>query len=177
MSTRLETERLILRAPIEKDLPHIVEHLGQWDIASMMGMVPRPYTAAHAESWYEVQRKRISKGEPSILTITERESGNDQLIGAIWTVRNENGTGRLGYWLGIRWWGKGYITEAGRACLDHAFATWKPNIVEAGIFEDNPASGRVLEKLGFQYIDTAQEWCEARQCEVLHLNFQLEAPK
>ncbi|HET9336851.1 MAG TPA: GNAT family N-acetyltransferase, partial [Sphingomicrobium sp.] len=46
-------------------------------------------------------------------------------------------------------WGKGFATEAGRALIDIAKALKLPRL-EASHFLDNPASGRVLEKLGFK---------------------------
>ncbi|WP_084174550.1 GNAT family N-acetyltransferase [Afifella pfennigii] len=62
---------------------------------------------------------------------------------------------RLGYWIGRRFWGRGYATEAldaivAAAFLEPGFAGKDfPERLGAGVFTDNPASRRVLEKLGF----------------------------
>ena len=56
----------------------------------------------------------------------------------------------VGYWLGRPFWGKGYATEAGRRAVKFAFETLNADTLNAGWFHDNPASDRVLEKLGFQ---------------------------
>jgi RimJ/RimL family protein N-acetyltransferase len=56
---------------------------------------------------------------------------------------------RLGYWIGPRHWGRGLGTEAVGAVVGYAFRTHPADRVGAGVFGDNPASRRVLEKLGF----------------------------
>jgi [ribosomal protein S5]-alanine N-acetyltransferase len=55
----------------------------------------------------------------------------------------------LGYTLGRAWWGRGYATEAAQACLDVAFGELALSSVIAIADPANPASARVLEKLGF----------------------------
>ena len=54
----------------------------------------------------------------------------------------------MGYWIGRQHWGKGFATEASRALIEIAKTLKLPRL-EASHFLDNPASGRVLEKLGF----------------------------
>jgi RimJ/RimL family protein N-acetyltransferase len=58
----------------------------------------------------------------------------------------------LGYWIARPYWGRGYATEAGRAVIDHARHSLRLPRLSAGHFIDNPASGRVLAKLGFRPI-------------------------
>jgi RimJ/RimL family protein N-acetyltransferase len=60
----------------------------------------------------------------------------------------------LGYWIGVPYWGNGYATEAGRAVLDHGFGELGLNRVYAHCFARNPASRRVLEKLGMRHEGT-----------------------
>ena len=56
---------------------------------------------------------------------------------------------RLGYWIGRKYWGQGYGTEAIGALVDYAFRTYPAERVGAGVFHDNAASRALLEKLGF----------------------------
>ena len=58
----------------------------------------------------------------------------------------------MGYWLGVDYWGKGYATEAAAAVVDHAFTISKVQSLPSGYHKDNPASGRVLSKLGFRIV-------------------------
>jgi RimJ/RimL family protein N-acetyltransferase len=78
---------------------------------------------------------------------TEREP---ELIGSIGFGRRPSGRVELGYWIARPHWGRGYATEAGRAVLAIARDALRVRRLEAGHFTDNPASGRVLEKLGFR---------------------------
>ncbi|HEX7887447.1 MAG TPA: GNAT family N-acetyltransferase, partial [Phenylobacterium sp.] len=54
-------------------------------------------------------------------------------------------------WFGRPFWGRGYATEAVTGALRWAGSDWRKNVVWAGHFADNPASGQVLCKAGFLY--------------------------
>ena len=58
----------------------------------------------------------------------------------------------FGYWLGEPHWGKGVVTAAGRALLEYLKADARFARLEAPVFEWNPSSMRVLEKLGFERV-------------------------
>ncbi|HKG93136.1 MAG TPA: GNAT family protein [Gemmatimonadaceae bacterium] len=62
----------------------------------------------------------------------------------------EHARGELGYWVGAGMWGRGYATEAARAVVSFGFATLGLNRIQARHFLRNPASGRVLQKLGMR---------------------------
>ena len=69
----------------------------------------------------------------------------------------------IGYWIGKPWWGKGFATELGRGLVDFAAQEFGAGQIIAGHYDDNPASGRVLEKLGFAYTgDAHTEFSMAR---------------
>jgi RimJ/RimL family protein N-acetyltransferase len=55
----------------------------------------------------------------------------------------------MGYWIARSFWGRGYATEACAALIDIA-KTIGLTSLEGSHFLDNPASARVLEKLGFE---------------------------
>jgi RimJ/RimL family protein N-acetyltransferase len=57
---------------------------------------------------------------------------------------------RLGYWIGKPYWNRGYGRSAVAALVEHAFASFAGERIGAGVFFDNPASLRVLDKLGFE---------------------------
>ena len=96
------------------------------------------------------------------------------IIGGIGFRREGDGL-ELGYWVARDHWGRGYATEAGRAALEVARALGHRRI-DAGHYLDNPASGRVLRKLGFR--DTGEvrpTFCRARGGElVLARRYALE---
>jgi RimJ/RimL family protein N-acetyltransferase len=73
----------------------------------------------------------------------------------------------FGYWLGKPFWGLGYATEAAHRLVSHAFVALDQGTVHAGWFYDNPASGRVLAKLGARHNGSAMRDCRARGRAVL----------
>jgi RimJ/RimL family protein N-acetyltransferase len=85
--------------------------------------------------------------------ITLRESG--ELVGAIGIdVEERHARAELGYWIGVPYWGRGYATEAATAVVAHAFDDLGLNRVYAYHFTTNPASGRVLQKIGMRHEGT-----------------------
>ena len=57
----------------------------------------------------------------------------------------------IGYWVGEPFWGRGFATRALCLMTDYAFANFDINRLQAGVFEWNPASMRVLEKAGYKF--------------------------
>jgi RimJ/RimL family protein N-acetyltransferase len=85
---------------------------------------------------------------PSFL-IFERTDADPRLVGSCGLGRRPSGAVELGYWIARPFWGRGYATEAATALIDIA-RTLGFTRLEGSHFLDNPASGRVLEKLGFE---------------------------
>lgn len=146
----LETERLMLRAPRKDDADAVAILANDLRIAQNTSRIPHPYAREDAEAWLSAVNK--SEGETTFLVT--RPDGT--IIGACGIELREgrapHGRGsELGYWFGVRHWGKGYATEAARAVIDHAFGDLGHEVLRAGARISNPASRRVLEKCGFQW--------------------------
>jgi len=147
----LETERLLLRPPEARDIAVITLHLADYDIAKMTARVPHPYRRAHAEAFIEDAANKRAEGTAFVIIIARRMDGF--CMGCIGfgppVVEEIARAFEIGYWLGKPYWGMGYATEAGRAVIAFAFEEIKAERLLAGHAHDNPASGRVLKKLGF----------------------------
>lgn len=138
------TERLLLRPGFPEDAPALAMAIGHQAIVRNLAVVPWPYSLRDAEAFLAAPRDPVL---PSLL-ITERTNGAPQLVGACGLGRRPSGAVELGYWIARPHWGRGIATEACTALVDIARALRLPAL-EASHFLDNPASGRVLEKLGF----------------------------
>jgi 8-oxo-dGTP diphosphatase len=68
----------------------------------------------------------------------------------------------MGYWLGRPFWNQGYMTEAIRRLLDHAFTELGVTVIRAAAYPDNPASMRVQEKVGMTFVGREMEPAPAR---------------
>jgi [ribosomal protein S5]-alanine N-acetyltransferase len=111
--------------------------------------VPHPYEQGVAEEWIAGQEAAWSSGERLVLAVTTQADG---LVGAIGLhFASEHQRAELGYWIGVPYWGRGYATEAAAALLSFAFGDLGLRRVVAHHFSRNPASGRVLQKLGMRH--------------------------
>ncbi len=145
MRDEILTERLTLRKPVLTDAGQIATLLSNPEIARMTGSIPYPFFSLCAEFWVISKRSQWRRDLSYAYAITQ----NGELVGVIDIFMNGEGDRELGYWIGEPYWGHGYITEAAKAVLDEGFEKLGAAYIDAGYFEDNPASGRVLEKLGF----------------------------
>lgn len=140
------TRRLMLRPGWPEDAPALFRGVADQAIVRNLASAPWPYRPADAEAFLATERR---PDEPALL-IFRRSHNAPELVGVIGLARLGNGDMDLGYWIARPYWGRGYATEAGRALLAIARDTLRLEGVHAGHFLDNPASGRVLEKLGFR---------------------------
>lgn len=140
------TERLLLRPGWREDAPALFRAIAQPSVVRNLASPPWPYLPEHAEAFLATERK---PSEASAL-IFLRGPGSPELIGAIGFGGRSAGNAELGYWIAAPHWGRGYATEAGRAVIAAARGSLRVRRLVAGHFLDNPASGRVLEKLGFR---------------------------
>jgi RimJ/RimL family protein N-acetyltransferase len=140
------TERLLLRPGWIEDAPAIHAAIAEEAIVRNLANAPWPYRLADAESW--LSRRRPSHGGPML--IFARTQAAPALIGVVGLDPEEDGSVHLGYWIARPHWGRGYATEAGRAAIALAKDSLRLKRLSSAHFLDNPASGRVLGKLGFR---------------------------
>ena len=165
MSFHPTTQRLILRATVEPDATAFVRLLNDHDVAKNLTRVPHPYTEADFFEFLALcVRNRLHRSGYDY-AVTRAMDG--ALIGLCAIDRLDDGVWELGYWYGKQYWGQGYATEAAWPMLRFAFEDLAAETVTAGWFDDNPASGAVLHKLGFAITSVASVPCLARGCEVL----------
>ena len=146
----LETERLVLRPFEMSDAPHVQLLAGDRAVAATTKNIPHPYEDGMAEQWIGTHQVRFENGQEVVFAITRK--GGGELIGAIgltFNLAQENA--EMGYWIGKPYWGCGYCTEAGHAVLRYAFAELRLHRVHAHHLSHNPASGRVMQKLGMRH--------------------------
>ena len=138
------TERLLLRPGWAEDAPALARAIADEQVVRNLATAPWPFALQDAEAFLAAPR---DPALPSFL-ITERTDGAPRIVGACGLGRRPSGAVEMGYWIARPYWGRGFATEASQALIDIARALKLPRL-EASHFIDNPASGRVLEKLGF----------------------------
>ena len=140
------TERLLLRPGWREDAPALHRAIADETVVRNLATAPWHYRLADAEAYLAAERR---PWEPSLL-VFRRTGAAPELIGTIAFGRRPNGEIELGYWIARPHWNRGYATEAGKAVIHAARDGLRLRKLSAGHFLDNPASGRVLEKLGFR---------------------------
>ena len=140
------TERLLLRPGWSEDAPALLQAICDERIVRNLAHAPWPYSLADAEAF--LARDRDPRAAACLIFM--RTLGPPRLIGGIGFGRMPTGEIEFGYWIARPYWGLGFATEAGRAVIANARHSLRLDRLVAGHFVDNPASGRVLAKLGFR---------------------------
>ena len=83
-----------------------------------------------------------------------------ELVGLIALERMDREQSEIGYWVAPAFWNTGLAQEAVRALVEANPLNNKT--IFASVFQDNPASARVLTNNGFQYLGDAEAYSVAR---------------
>jgi RimJ/RimL family protein N-acetyltransferase len=146
----LSTARLILRPFSLADARDVQRLAGAYEIASTTAVIPHPYEDGMAEAWIGTHPAQLADGTGLVYAITLRAT--QDLCGAIGlTIKPAHRRAEMGYWIGVPFWGQGYCTEAAAALRDHAFRALGLHRLVAVHMARNPASGRVMQKIGMRH--------------------------
>jgi RimJ/RimL family protein N-acetyltransferase len=146
----LETERLILRALQKDDAKMISKLANDADVARYLSSsIPYPYELQDAYNFVENSKKEYENNEQINFVIIEKK--DNHLIGATGIgISKEHNHGTIGYWIGKEFWYKGYTVEATKALVKFVFEELELYRVSSHHFHPNPASGKVMQKIGLK---------------------------
>lgn len=131
-----------------RDIKSLVKNANNkkiWD--NLRDDFPNPYTELAARQWIEIANQSNPLTNFAIVY-------NDQAIGGIGIILQTDVYRRnaeIGYWLGEKYWHKGFVTKALKSMVEYTFSTFDVDRIFAQVFESNEASKRVLEKAGFSF--------------------------
>ena len=168
---KIETPRLILRAPIRGDVPAIAALADNPNIAERLSRLPSPYTRADAIAFVEIFAQRADERPYAIINHAGDFLG---IVGFTYVMGQH---AELGYWLGEPHWGKGYMSEAVKALLEAAFSSSLYPAVRARALQTNTPSINVLTKAGFRNLgaDTMDRLGPNKDRPIFE--FKLDAPR
>ncbi|MCJ2183148.1 GNAT family N-acetyltransferase [Novosphingobium sp. 1949] len=144
----IRSARLFLRPGWPEDRDDLHRAIADRAVIDNLSRVPWPYTPDDAAQFLDLP---VEHALPRFLITLPGRDGT-QLVGCVGLTRAPGfagGAPQLGYWITREAWGRGFASEAGRAVVDLARTLGHRRIV-ARHFIDNPASGRVLRKIGFR---------------------------
>lgn len=144
---KLATKRLVLRPFEESDSEVVEKLLNDKEIASNTRSIEYPYPPGDALKWIKRHRVMWQNGDAYNFAVCLASS--EQLVGAIGLETNKiDHNAELGYWLGREFWNQGIGTEAARRVIEYGFETIGLHRITSHHLTRNPASGRILEKIG-----------------------------
>ena len=144
----LKTERLGFRWWTAEDLPLAQELWGDLEVTKFFG---GPFSEEEIRRRFKRERARRMVHGFQYWVIELLESGEFVGVCGLRPYRPAEEIVELGFHLRPKFWGRGLATEAARAAIAHAFATYAPKKLAAGHHPENANSKKVMEKLGFQY--------------------------
>lgn len=150
----LQTERLVLRPFTLADAPDVQRLTDNPDVASTTYEIEHLYKDGMAEELIQWYNQLYEKGEGIYFAITFRTDGT--LIGTVGLRLRTHlpyKDASLNYWIGKSYWNCGYCTEAAKVVVPYGFREYDIELIFAEHFKRNPASGRVMEKIGMRYKD------------------------
>jgi RimJ/RimL family protein N-acetyltransferase len=158
-----------LRPPIEADASAISAIAGDWEVARRLARMPHPYTPEDFRFFMTHIVPRESTW--AIIALQSHE-----IVGVVGLAPDAEGnSAELGYYVGRSHWGHGFATEAAQAIVRMTFEAKIYAKLTSRYYADNPASGRVLVKLGFRVVGHSQVLCRAEGTDKPTIDMELVA--
>jgi [ribosomal protein S5]-alanine N-acetyltransferase len=146
----LYTVRLILRPHLMSDVDAVQAIINDKDVVSPLSVVvPYPYTRENAVEWISKRPEYYEKTGSPQFAIVQKDGRFTGGIGLV--LKKEDESAEIGYWIGKQYWGQGYCTEAASAVVKYGFEVLGLHRIHAYHMTRNPASGRVMQKIGMQH--------------------------
>ena len=153
----LTTERLTLRPFVADDAFDVERLAGMREIAATTLNIPHPYPHGGAAAWIALHEPGWREGTSATFAMVLRDTS--RLAGAIsLMIKREHKRAELGYWVALDSWNRGYATEASRRVIDFGFEVLRLHRIQSRHLLRNPASGRVMQKLGMQQEGVERDW-------------------
>lgn len=158
----ITTERFDLRPLRVSDAGLIALNAGDIRVARATATIPHPYPPGAAEAL--IARAQSETRLEDIWAIDATRVGGSELMGLISLTRVDAGQSEIAYWVAPAFWNTGVASAAVEALI--AANPHHARTIFASVFQDNPASARVLTNCGFQYLGDAETHSVARGANV-----------
>lgn len=160
----LLTPRLLIRPVQAGDKAFFYQLYRDWRVAQQLLRIPAPFTEAHAQVITETAIQGFAEKHTYTLMIEAPQVG--KCVGVV-TLRipscdpsyseteraEDHGLGILGYSILPRMWGHGYASESAGKVVEWGFHELDLDRIQASALKMNPASRRILERLGFVIVE------------------------
>ena len=158
----IETDRLVLRPVRRSDQGLIEMYAADPRVARNTATIPHPLPPGVIEAF--IQRAMNEPRDEDVWVMDATKSAGGEVAGVISLTRLDRNQSEVGFWVAPAFWNSHVASEAVTALVranplghSHMFAT---------VFQDNPASAKVLTNAGFVYLGDAETYCLARDAAV-----------
>lgn len=158
----VETERFVLRPLRKSDLGLIELYGGDERVARMTTSIPHPVPPGMTEAF--VTRAMSNDRDEDVWAMDGTLSDGSELMGLISLERMDRDQSEVSYWVAPPYWNTGLASDAVQALVEAN--PLENKTMFASVFQDNPASARVLTHCGFEYLGDAESFSLARNTTV-----------
>ncbi|MEO0403079.1 MAG: GNAT family N-acetyltransferase [Pseudomonadota bacterium] len=158
----IETERFVLRPLRKSDMGLIEMYASDVRVARMTTSIPHPVPPGMTEAF--VTRTMADERDEDVWAMDGLKTGGAEVMGLISLERMDRNQSEVGYWVAPPFWNTGLASDAVQALVE-ANPMNNANMF-ASVFQDNPASARVLIHCGFEYLGDAETYSVARDATV-----------
>lgn len=157
----IKTDRFVLRPVTRADAGQIQLYGSDKRVAEATTVIPHPLPDGVTESF--IERALDPERSEDIWVIDPSDDGSE-VLGAIGLNRLDRDQSEIGYWVAPAAWNNGFASAAVEAIV--AANPQACRTIFGSVFQDNPASARVLTNQGFEYIGDAESFSVARNATV-----------
>ncbi len=155
-------DRFDLRPVRRSDVGLMEYYTSDERVARMTTSIPHPLPPGAAEAF--ITRVTAPDRDEDVWAIDGTKVDGSELMGLISLQRMDRNQSEVGYWIAPAFWNTGLASDAVRALVE---ANPMGNATMfASVFQDNPASARVLVNCGFEYIGDAEVYSVARAAKI-----------
>ncbi|EIE50548.1 GNAT family N-acetyltransferase [Salipiger aestuarii] len=158
----IEADRLVLRPLRRSDAGLITLYSGDERLARMTTSIPHPLPPGTTESF--IARAADPDREEDVWVMDGAGQGADEVMGVVSIRPVDTSQCEIGYWVAPPYWNTGLASETVKVLIDAN--PFRAETMFASVFQDNPASARVLTNAGFEYIGDAEAFSVARNAKV-----------
>lgn len=157
----IETPRFVLRPVSRSDSGQIELYTSDKRVAEATSSIPHPLPAGVTEGFID---RALSPNRVEDVWVIDPSHDGSQVLGVIGLSRIDREQSEIGYWVAPAAWNSGFASEAVGAIV--AANPQACRTLFGSVFQDNPASARVLTNCGFDYIGEAESYSVARDVTV-----------
>jgi len=158
----IEADRFILRPLRKSDAGLLTMHAGDKRVAEATRAIPHPLPPGATEAY--IARSLKDDRAEDVWVMDGTAMGHAEVLGVAWLTRMDRDQSEIAFWVAPSFWNTGLASETVRAMV--VANPHQAKTMFAEVFQDNPASARVISNTGFEYLGDAEAFSVARNATV-----------